>query len=86
MLSRRLEVQMGVINQTIPPSMVTVAGNDETNGALTLTPGAGSEEGKGQERERAIIKAALSVAEICSYIIILSFITDTRMSSCSSRC
>jgi len=69
MLSRRLEAQMTMINSV--PSSSTPTKN-ASNGASTLSPAnsnitkseSGNEEAA-QERERTIIKAALSIAEIC---------------------
>lgn len=71
MLSRRLDAQMKLINRTsIPPmdspiAKVVNGGNIES--PLTPWGGFGEDESEGdKERERAIIKAALSVAEICT--------------------
>jgi hypothetical protein len=71
MLSRRLEAQMNMIN-TFPSSSTPT--KNETNGTSTLSPtplsansnnGVSGNEEAAQERERTIIKAALSIAEIC---------------------
>jgi len=74
MLSRRLDVQVRLINQG-PPAPVLVgeatqrsANESAVDSPLTAREAAVEEDlGIERERERAIIKAALSIAEICAF-------------------
>jgi hypothetical protein len=71
MLSRRLEVQMALIKQgpaytsTIAKSPVTTRADMIKSPTSPDTPRVEKEDDLEKERERTIIKAALSVAEIC---------------------
>jgi hypothetical protein len=85
MLSRRLEAQMSMINTF--PSTPTPTKN-ETNGTSTLSPtplsanpniGESGNEEAAQERERTIIKAALSIAEICMSSLFTQALVELTM-------
>ncbi|KAG8831580.1 hypothetical protein FRC17_002896, partial [Serendipita sp. 399] len=67
MLSRRLEAQMALIDQTSIGGASAAAKNPPLSAKSPIGPGEGEEDGN-KQRERAIIKAALSIAEIFALV------------------
>ncbi|KAG8766643.1 hypothetical protein FRC16_007616, partial [Serendipita sp. 398] len=67
MLSRRLEAQMALINQQDVATAAINGSKPLPSAKSPIGPGEGDDDGN-KQRERAIIKAALSIAEIVALI------------------
>jgi len=92
MLSRRLDVQIKLINHAPTTVLPRAASPKVVNGGASDSPTTprvaivDEELEVEKERERAIIKAALSVAEICSSNIFLhEALTDIPLFSSTDR-